>query len=84
MPEVRDHEPRIALSAGPDALAVHRRLACECPDFLKPGGHLIAEIGLGQEAGLRALYGEQARLEIVAIRPDLAAIPRVLIARARP
>jgi release factor glutamine methyltransferase len=84
MPEVRDHEPRIALSAGPDALAVHRRLARECADFLKPGGHLIAEIGLGQEAGLLALYGGQARLEIVAIRPDLAAIPRVLIARARP
>lgn len=83
MPEVRDHEPRTALTAGPDALAVHRRLMRECPDFLKPGGHLIAEIGLGQEAALRVLYAGQARLEPVAFQPDLAGIPRVLIARAR-
>ena len=84
MPEVRDHEPRAALVAGPDALAVHRRLARECLEFLKPGGHLIAEMGLGQEAGLRTLYGRQPRLEVVAVRPDLAGIPRVLIVRARP
>lgn len=84
MPEVRDHEPRGALSAGPDPLAVHRRLARECVEFLKPGGHLIAEMGLGQEAGLRALYAGQPRLEVVAVLPDLAGIPRVLVARARP
>lgn len=83
MPEVRDHEPRGALSAGPDPLAVHRRLARECVEFLKPGGHLIAEMGLGQEAGLRALYGGQPRLEVTDVRPDLAGIPRVLVARAR-
>ena len=83
MPEVRDHEPRGALSAGPDALAVHRRLARECAEFLKPGGHLIAEMGLGQEAALRALYGGQPRLEVTAVLPDLAGIPRVLVACAR-
>ena len=83
MPEVRDHEPRGALSAGPDPLAVHRRLARECVEFLKPGGHLIAEMGLGQEAGLRALYGGQPGLEVTAVQPDLAGIPRVLVARAR-
>ena len=83
MPEVRDHEPRGALSAGPDPLAVHRRLARECVEFLKPGGHLIAEMGLGQEAGLRALYGGQPELEVTAVRPDLAGIPRILIVRAR-
>ena len=83
MPEVRDHEPRGALSAGPDPLAVHRRLARECVEFLKPGGYLIAEMGLGQEAGLRALYGGRPRLEVAAVLPDLAGIPRVLVARAR-
>jgi release factor glutamine methyltransferase len=83
MPEVRDHEPRAALSAGPDPLAVHRRLARECGDFLRPGGYLIAEMGLGQEAALRALYGGQPRLEVTAVHADLAGIPRVLVVRAR-
>jgi release factor glutamine methyltransferase len=83
MPEVRDHEPRGALSAGPDPLAVHRRLARECVEFLKPGGHLIAEMGLGQEAALRALYGGKPGLEIAVVNRDLAGIPRVLIVRAR-
>ncbi len=84
MPEVRDFEPRTALAAGPDGLAVHRRLAREAGGFLKAGGHLIAEIGLGQDAALRELYADHPRLDLAAIEPDLAGIPRVLIVRARP
>jgi release factor glutamine methyltransferase len=83
MPEVRDHEPRSALVAGPDGLAVHRRLLLEAGDFLKPGGRLISEIGLGQDALLRDLCRDHPRLHHLAIEPDLAGIPRVLTARAR-
>jgi len=83
MPEVRDHEPRSALAAGPDGLFVHRRLAAGAADFLKPGAYFIAEIGRGQETPLRDLYRDHARLELIAIDPDLAGVPRVLIARAR-
>ncbi len=82
-PEVRDHEPRAALVAGPDGLAVHGRLLQDAGDLLKPGGQLIAEIGLGQDRPLRELYRDHPRLELVTIEPDLAGIPRVLIARAR-
>ena len=83
MPEVRDFEPRAALAAGPDGLAFHRRLALEAGDFLRNGGHLIAEMGLGQESALREIYIDHPRLDLVAIEPDLAGVPRVLIARAR-
>lgn len=83
MPEVRDHEPPEALVAGPDGLAVHRRLAGEAAEFLKPGGHLIAECGLGQDIPLRGLYRDHPGLELLTIERDLAGIPRVLIARAR-
>ncbi|HKB07414.1 MAG TPA: peptide chain release factor N(5)-glutamine methyltransferase [Candidatus Polarisedimenticolia bacterium] len=83
MPEVRDHEPLAALVAGPDGLAVHRRLAGEAADFLKPGGHLIVECGSGQDVPLRGLYRDHPGLELVAIQPDLAGIPRILIVRAR-
>ncbi len=81
-PEVREHEPRGSLSPGPDPLAIHRRLARETPAYLRPGGHLIVEIGFGQEAALRDLYGAAPRLEVVEVRPDLAGVPRVLVARA--
>ncbi len=83
-PEVREHEPLVALSPGQDPLAIHRRLAVEGPPFLKPGGHLIVEIGQGQDAAIRALYGGADGLEVLETVPDLAGIPRVLLARAVP
>jgi len=83
-PEVRMHEPREALSPGPDALAVHRRIAAEAAAFLAPGGHLIVEIGQGQEVAARALYGGAGGIEVVQVVPDLAGIPRVLVARNAP
>jgi release factor glutamine methyltransferase len=82
-PEVRDHEPRQALTPGPDPFAIHRRLARESSAFLKPGGFLIVEIGQGQERSLGDLYRTPGTgLGIVQERPDLAGIPRVLAARA--
>ena len=100
-PEVGVHEPRRALTPGRDALLLHRRLAREAAPILKPGGHLIVEIGAGHEASLRALYAgafvpgrrEPAApavggaaptgLEVIEVLPDLAGVPRVLVARAR-
>jgi release factor glutamine methyltransferase len=80
-PEVRDHEPLAALTPGPDPLAVHARLAREAPPFLRPGGHLVVEFGQGQEQALRALYRGTPGVEVLEIRPDLAGIPRILVAR---
>ena len=80
-PEVRDYEPRRALTPGPDPLLIHRRIAEAAPEFLKAGGFLIVEFGLGQGPGIRKLYSA-ARLEEVEIRPDLAGIDRVFVARA--
>jgi release factor glutamine methyltransferase len=79
-PEVRDHEPRQALTPGPDGLALHRRIAAGAAEVLAPGGRLLAEIGAGQEAGARDLYAA-AGLTVEAVHPDLAGIPRVVQAR---
>jgi release factor glutamine methyltransferase len=81
-PEVRDHEPRVALTPGPDALAVHRRILELAADLLAPGGWLLVEIGAGQAEPIRALYAAQDRLRLDSIRPDLAGIPRVVVAQA--
>ncbi|MGH9749269.1 MAG: peptide chain release factor N(5)-glutamine methyltransferase [Candidatus Polarisedimenticolia bacterium] len=81
-PEVRDHEPRAALVAGPDGLEVHRRIAVGAARMLRPGGLVIVEFGAGQADGIGRIYGPACGLEPIAIEPDLAGLPRVGIARA--
>lgn len=43
-PEVREHEPRLALDGREDGLYFYRRLAEECGRHLKPGGRVYFEI----------------------------------------
>jgi release factor glutamine methyltransferase len=76
--EVRDHEPREALAGGPDGLDVVRRLLSEGDAFLKPGGHLLIEIGFNQASAVESLLEKQAWLA-KGIRPDLQGIPRVVV-----
>ena len=80
--EVRDHEPREALAGGPDGLDVVRRLLNESADFLKPGGHLLIEIGFNQAAAVQSLVEQQDWLA-KGIRPDLQGIPRVVVLQKR-
>ena len=76
--EVRDHEPVVALSPGPDGLSVIRRLIDEAPAFIKPGGYMLIEIGFDQgEAVTRLIDGSAWALR--EIRPDLQGIPRIVV-----
>ena len=76
--EVRDHEPLVALSPGPDGLSVIRRLILEAPAFLKSEGHLIMEIGFDQGEAVRSLVDEEVWW-LREIRPDLQGIPRIVL-----
>ncbi len=79
-PEVRDHDPRLALDGGVDGLDFYRRIAAEAPPWLKPGGQLMLELGHDQAAAVREIY--EAQMWIVeAIEPDYSRVPRILIAR---
>ena len=80
--EVRDHEPLIALSPGADGLSVIRRLLHDAPGFLKPGGHLIMEIGFDQGEAVQQLIDPNV-WRLVEIRPDLQGIPRILVVTSR-
>jgi len=78
--EVRDHEPVVALSPGPDGLSIIRRLVHDAPAFLKPNGHLIMEIGFDQGEAVQQLIDANV-WELREIRPDLQGIPRIVILR---
>jgi len=78
--EVREREPRVALTPGGDGLQVIRRLVSESPRHLKPGGHLVVEIGFGQHESVAALV--DARVwTLLGIRRDLQGIPRTVALR---
>ena len=76
-PEVRDFEPETALFAGPDGLALYRRLIPAAAAFLRPAGLLAMEFGFGQRPALQQLL---EGWNDVHFQDDLAGIPRVALA----
>ena len=78
--DVRDFEPAAALFAGDDGLAVIRTLVPEAAKRLATGAALIVEIGAGQADAVSEIVGGSG-LILQAIRPDLQAIPRIVVAR---
>jgi release factor glutamine methyltransferase len=81
-PEVRDHEPRIALAGepdatGPDGTGLYRRLLAEAPRRLVSGGWLLVEVGLGQADTVGAM-ARSAGCREVTVANDYAGIARVV------
>lgn len=79
-PEVRDHEPRMALTDESDGLEAYRHIAAAAPDFLLPGGRILVEIGSKQGKSVAALF-QAAGLAGTRIIPDLDGRDRVVFAR---
>jgi release factor glutamine methyltransferase len=79
-PQVARYEPHPALFAGPDGLAVYRRLIPAAAAALSAGGHLLLEIGHGQASAVEELLAN-ARLTGIRFVPDLQGIPRVAAAQ---
>jgi release factor glutamine methyltransferase len=77
MPDVRDHEPRLALDGGADGLDLVRRIVSEAPDHLEPGGVLAMEIGSGEAPATVALF-EARGFSDVRVHRDIARIERVV------
>jgi release factor glutamine methyltransferase len=80
--EVRDFEPRVALTPGGDGLSVIRRLISEAPSRLSTGGHLLMEIGFDQHEAVEGLIDPQI-WELLDIHLDLQGIPRTVALRKR-
>ena len=78
-PEVRDHEPRLALTAGLDGFDAIRAILDTAPDQLASDGRLLVEIGAGQEGALGQIVGQRGELTLRDVRADLQGIPRVAV-----
>ncbi len=77
MPEVRDHDPRMALDGTADGLYFYRRIIEESEHYLKRGGQLFFEIGHDQAEDVAALMQSHGYKEIE-IKKDYAGLDRVV------
>jgi release factor glutamine methyltransferase len=79
--EVKEHDPRLALDGGADALAAYRALLPQARRLLAPGGLLALEIGFDLEGAVEDLL-LAGGLAPLACRRDLGGRPRVWLARS--
>ena len=78
MPEVRDHDPCMALDGTADGLYFYRRIIEESEHYLKRGGQLFFEIGHDQAEEVSALMQSHGYKEIE-VKKDYAGLDRVVI-----
>ena len=76
-PEVREHDPHLALDGGPDGLQPYRDLAPEIARILRPEGIFAVEIGHDQGAAVKALFIEAGFNDVKVIK-DLGDRDRVV------
>ncbi len=81
-PEVRDHDPDLALyGGGADGLDVPRAVIAAASRLLAPGGLLVLEHAEVQDVDARVAAAQTGAFVEIATLPDLTGRPRMLVAR---
>jgi release factor glutamine methyltransferase len=80
-PEVRDHEPPVALFGGDTGFDLVATFVERAVGRLRPDGYLMFEFGFGQDMAVEALVAKMPELEMLGLRRDLQGIARTAIAR---
>jgi release factor glutamine methyltransferase len=83
-PEVRNHDPRLALDGGEDGLNSYRAIIADAGRLLAQGGHFCLELGVGQADAVTGLATAAGLFVKHPIRCDLAGIPRALTVQKLP
>jgi release factor glutamine methyltransferase len=76
-------EPREAFAAGPYGLSIHMRVVKDAPRYLRPGGALMFEVGLGQDRQVTILLERSRRFEAIDVVKNEAGEGRVVSARCK-
>ena len=78
MPEVRDHEPRMALDGTEDGLYFYRRIIEEAGKYLVSSGMLFFEIGYDQGQAVSELMRTEGYCDVQVVQ-DYAGLDRVVL-----
>jgi len=82
-PEVREHEPAVAIFAQDDGLSIIRGLVEQAAAHLKHGGILMFEFGFGQDVEVEQLIADAPELTMIGLKRDLQGIARTAVARKK-
>ena len=82
-PEVREHEPMLALDGKEDGLFFYRKIIKEAVNYLLPEGWLMFEIGYLQGEAVKKLMTESG-YENIAVKKDLAGLDRIVLGQYQP
>jgi release factor glutamine methyltransferase len=78
-----EHEPREAFDGGPYGLTVHQRVLAQADGFLRPGGWLLFEVGVGQERQVELLFRRARSYGDFGVARDGAGEVRVAFGRKK-
>lgn len=81
--ELLEHEPREAFDGGPYGLSIQQRVVREALPFLRAGGTLLFEIGLGQERQVKMLFDRAKEYDDIRLVANAAGNVRVMTGRKR-
>ena len=76
-PEVKDHEPMIALDGLDNGLYFYEKIIPEAPKYLAPGGMLFFEIGYDQSEAVSGLMKKEGYVDVNVVK-DYADLDRVV------
>jgi release factor glutamine methyltransferase len=80
-PNVKDHEPHLALRGGADGLDYVRRLLADSPRLIKPGGLMLVEVADSRAEQARALMAASTELADIRVLKDFEGLQRVVLGR---
>jgi release factor glutamine methyltransferase len=77
-PGILDYEPAVAFDGGADGLTFYRAIVQKAPDYLKPGGYLLLEVGNGQGHDVAKIMVETKKFSLPEIINDLSCVERAV------
>lgn len=77
-PEVKDHDPYLALNGEEDGLHFYRRIIKESTEYMMPGGWMLFEVGHDQGKAVHRLMREHGYSN-VEVQKDLSGLDRIVV-----